>query len=469
MAQISTNTGLKGCVESRIGGRAENQDSCGYADTPLGLLVVVCDGMGGGPGGKLASSVAVDAIIGVVKAYPATSNPRKVLSEAVVRAHETILRITAERPALRGMGSTATALLISKRSAVVAHVGDSRVYQFRRKGKKFRTSDHSVVFELVKNGTLTEEQARLSSQSNVITRALGHGDHVLPDIAELPYERGDRFMLCTDGVWGAMPEKELIDIAAGISSLEGALESLFIQVEEVGVARGNTHDNYSAALIETTQNSIMTETMSTKTRNILLTLAIVCAVSLALNTVQIVRSSKTGTAAQCAADSLKTALERQLQADSVIRALTDSVNSLRGQLTKTSNEAARFDERAKQEKERREEAETAKREAEEKAKQAEEAAKSAKATSASKQSVLDQLSTIQSKVEGLKKNGKNRGAVLKELSTRVSRLEDSLKKYGQSVSQMNRFIKAMEKGNRSAYDEMIQEVKALKLKVEKHK
>lgn len=283
MAQISTNTNFRGCVDSRIGGRQDNQDSCGYADTPLGLLVVVCDGMGGGPGGKTASSVAVNAIVSFVNACKPEASRKKVLAEAVSAANLKILNIVREKPALKGMGTTVTALLINEYSAVVAHVGDSRVYQFRWKVKKFRTFDHSMVFELVKNGSITEEDARVSDQANVITRALGHGADVRADISELPYEKGDRFMLCTDGVWGMMPEKELVKIVAGTSNIYGAMESLFIKVEELGFSGGGKHDNFSAALIETTRNSILKEKMTTKTKNMLIGLAGLFGISLLLN------------------------------------------------------------------------------------------------------------------------------------------------------------------------------------------
>ena len=100
------------------------------------------------------------------------------------------------------MGSTCTVLLINDTSAIVAHVGDSRVYQIRGRNKIFRTFDHSMVFDLVKQKVITEEQARLSAQSNVITRALGIKPDIEVDVVELPYDAGDRFILTTDGIHG---------------------------------------------------------------------------------------------------------------------------------------------------------------------------------------------------------------------------------------------------------------------------
>lgn len=140
--------------------------------------------------------------------------------------------------------------------------------------------------ECFKNGTINEEQARLSEQSNMITKALGANSDIEADIVELPYEKGDRFMLCTDGIWGMFPERKLIDIVAGTSSLGGAVESIVIRVDEEGIANGGKHDNLTVALIETNSNSILKEKMSTKIRNILFALIFICCVSIAGNIIQ---------------------------------------------------------------------------------------------------------------------------------------------------------------------------------------
>lgn len=283
MISITTSTPFIGFVDSRKGGRVENQDTCGYADTSFGLLVVVCDGMGGGPGGKLASSLAVDTIIRVVRDTTVTVEPEEVLKNAIQIANQVLIKRIVDNPSLRGMGTTVAALLINDYAAILAHAGDSRIYKFRGSRKVYRTTDHSVVSELVRKGTLTEEQARLSAQSNVITRALGVSPEVEVDITELAYEKGDRFMLCTDGIWGNITEKELIKIAAGTKSPGGAVESLVIRVDEQGFAAGGVHDNLTVALIETTSNSILKEKMSKRARIIITALSAVCLVSIVGN------------------------------------------------------------------------------------------------------------------------------------------------------------------------------------------
>ena len=104
--QIKTEHPVVGYCESRIGGRSENQDSYGYHDTPFGLLIVVCDGMGGGPAGKTASSLAVSEILaGVMECEPETA-PKDVLEKAIQRANLGLLDAIAENPELSGMGTT---------------------------------------------------------------------------------------------------------------------------------------------------------------------------------------------------------------------------------------------------------------------------------------------------------------------------------------------------------------------------
>ena len=228
-----------GFAESRIGGRQENQDSYGAANTKRGFLVTVCDGMGGGPGGKTASTIAVKEIVAGVDESSDDETIPNVIIKAVRRANMAILEEGNKTPSLRGMGSTATVLLITEQSAFVAHVGDSRVYQLRGKKKVFRTFDHSQVFELVKQGIITEEVARLAANSNIITRALGIAPDVEVDIQELPYEKGDRFLLCSDGIHGMMPEKNLIKMVTNKKvSLGVVVDDVATFVDDEGRTNG---------------------------------------------------------------------------------------------------------------------------------------------------------------------------------------------------------------------------------------
>ena len=280
MNAIRTAFPIFGFWDTRQGGRAENQDSCGFVDSPHGLIAVVCDGMGGGPAGKEASILAVQTIADYFSNQPVSDDLEGLMRNAVEHANQAIITKAKDHQEMRGMGSTVVAVLFHPKAAVVAHVGDSRVYQFRQGNKVFRTEDHSLVAEMVRSKELTEEQARLSGQTNVITKALGGKNGHLVDVEILPYERGDRFLLCTDGIWNALSEKDLITRAAQTPSLAGAVDSIVLQADELGRKNGNTHDNLTLALFETKQDSITKVKMNRKAIKIIRALTFLCVVCL---------------------------------------------------------------------------------------------------------------------------------------------------------------------------------------------
>jgi len=274
---------IVGFAESRVGGRSENQDSYGAMQTSRGYLVTVCDGMGGGPGGKTASSIAVNEILAGISEGADDETVVNVIIKAVRRANMAIIEAGNENPELKGMGSTATVLLISENSAHVAHVGDSRIYQFRGKKKVFRTDDHSMVFDLVKQKVITEEQARLSAQSNVITRALGMRPDIEVEVHELPFKKGDRFLLCSDGIHGTMPEREFIKMATKSGSALGAItDDIATYVDNLGRSGGGDHDNLTLAVVETKFDSKLKASKSTSIKGIIIALVIICILAVLL-------------------------------------------------------------------------------------------------------------------------------------------------------------------------------------------
>lgn len=290
--QFKTPDFIVGFAESRIGGRSENQDSYGSSETPYGFVVTVCDGMGGGPGGKTASSIAVNEIITGIKEGNSDDTATNIVIKAVRRANLAIIEKGQENPALKGMGSTCTVLLISKDSAIVAHVGDSRVYQLRGKTKIFRTFDHSMVFDLVKQKVITEEQARLSAQSNVITRALGIKPDIEVDVIELPYQAGDRFLLTTDGIHGSLSEAVLMEMASDRKHALGTVtDEIATTIDGNGRSEGGGHDNLTLAIIETNINSKLRSKMNAKTKLLLVIISLICLLSLAFNGILLGRSN----------------------------------------------------------------------------------------------------------------------------------------------------------------------------------
>lgn len=280
---INSEQMITAFVDSHIGGRKENQDSAGFKDTALGAVIVVCDGMGGMNGGQKASSLAVTTILDAVASASGDADRKEVIVEAIKKANQAILTYGAEYPLYAGMGTTVTALIVSDYSAVVAYVGDSRIYQLRNGNKVFRTFDHSMVFEMVKRKALTEEQARLSAQSNVILKALGVSQRVDPDVFELPYQNGDRFILCSDGFWGAMPEESFLSEVSGKGDTDKVLADMMKKVDDIGNNSGGKHDNLTAAFVDMKQDSKLKETMNKTAKMIIGALAACLLVSLVFN------------------------------------------------------------------------------------------------------------------------------------------------------------------------------------------
>ena len=272
-----------GFIDSRIGGRKENQDSAGIKDTPLGYLVVVCDGMGGMQGGSTASQLAVRTILETVASADKESDPSITLIKAIENANMAIIEEGQKKPELQGMGTTVTALLLTPYSAITAHIGDSRIYQLRNGKKVFRTFDHSMVFEMVKKKVISEEQARLSAQSNVIMKALGIKPEIEVETVERPYLKGDRFILCSDGFWGAMPEDDFIRHLSEKNTIDKILESTANVVESIGRNSGGEYDNLTAAILEMNNNSILKEKMNKTAKIIIAVLSILLVASIALN------------------------------------------------------------------------------------------------------------------------------------------------------------------------------------------
>lgn len=253
---------LTGFAETRQGGRPENQDDFAFSDTPLGFLVVVCDGMGGGPGGKTASSVAKAEIVRSLMHATSQMSIQEALCQAAATADAALKAYIAHDQRLAGMGSTFVAILIRQSSAIIAHAGDSRCYRLHRGRMVFRTHDHSLVGELVRKRSLTEEQARTSPQSNLITRGLGSVSNTQPDVDIVPYCQGDRFVLCTDGVWGIMEQSQLLSRFREMKNLSTDVLRMADEIDRIGFGQGGHHDNHTFVVIDMEANSTLKDSLS---------------------------------------------------------------------------------------------------------------------------------------------------------------------------------------------------------------
>lgn len=205
-----------GCV------RDSNQDSMALVvpgEATLrqrrGLLAVVADGMGGHNGGEVASAVAVEAICRSYFAAAAADDPAEALALALREANAAVFRAAEADSRLAGMGTTASALALVADHALVAHVGDSRVYHCRGGRGRQLTTDDSLIVELINNGMISAEQARYHPARNVLLRSLGTQAKlwVIAQPGASP-EPGDSFVLCSDGLWDSVDADEIAQFVA---------------------------------------------------------------------------------------------------------------------------------------------------------------------------------------------------------------------------------------------------------------
>jgi len=188
--------------------RALNEDAVAQVVTPYGGIFIVADGMGGHRTGEVASQMAVGQIVEVLKR--SEPSPQGLL-EAYEAANEAIYQ-AGQKPESRGMGTTCTALWLDLPYALIAHVGDSRAYLLRDGELIQLTQDHSWVADRVRQGLLSEEEARNHRWRNVITNALGSFPSARVDLLGLKVRPGDVFLLCTDGLSGVLEDRVLSEI-----------------------------------------------------------------------------------------------------------------------------------------------------------------------------------------------------------------------------------------------------------------
>lgn len=223
--------------------RRTNEDRFGF-DPGLGLYLVA-DGMGGHTAGQVASGLAMDAMLEAVRCGTVgDGSPTERLRRAVAAANDLIFGTAEEQPGLAGMGTTLVALLVAGGRAAVAHVGDSRVYRVRAGRIRQLTDDHSLVGELQRRGEISADAAREHPHRHVLTRALGVRADAEPDLAELGFESGDVFVLCTDGLTQHVRDEEIEKSVVAGADLAEACERLVALAN----ARGG-EDNITVLLV----------------------------------------------------------------------------------------------------------------------------------------------------------------------------------------------------------------------------
>lgn len=185
--------------------RSNNQDS-GYAGSNL---FVVADGMGGHAGGDVASSIAIAQLAELDRPFDSPAAAERALGEAITDTAAALIDTVAARPELAGMGTTVSALAMVDDYAVIAHIGDSRVYLYRDGALTQITTDHTFVQRLVDSGRITPEEARYHPRRSVLMRVLGDmSPNPEIDTFVMPTQPGDRWLLCSDGLCGVVPDTQ---------------------------------------------------------------------------------------------------------------------------------------------------------------------------------------------------------------------------------------------------------------------
>ena len=231
--------------------RKENQDACAVCQHEESghTLCVVCDGMGGAAGGKLASRIAVDTFMAemqkVLRRGMTPEQLREVSSYAVALANRAIRDAAEASVDCRGMGTTLVSAVSCDGGAVISNVGDSRAYHITADGIHRVTKDHSLVERMVDRGDITAEEARHHPNRNLITRALGPDMSALSDEYICPMEPGEFLLLCSDGLVDTVTDQEMLFEVIHGGELDTCLDRLLAISKSHGAS-----DNVTAVLMK---------------------------------------------------------------------------------------------------------------------------------------------------------------------------------------------------------------------------
>jgi PPM family protein phosphatase len=234
------------CGATDIGAsRTQNQDTfviadlrsgdlshpCRRKEIPLseqGILLLVCDGMGGAPAGDRAARIAAEAIKRqlVGPGPEVAKHPDESLKTAVWGANGAVFAEAKAHPETRGMGTTCTAAILLPDRLVIAQVGDSRAYILRDGRLELLTRDQTMADQLVASGLLRPEEVETFVYRHVLSQAVGTQSRVEPVTSEVDLRRGDRILLCSDGLHGTISEQEISRILGAASDINDVAQAL---------------------------------------------------------------------------------------------------------------------------------------------------------------------------------------------------------------------------------------------------
>lgn len=209
------------------------------SNPPLGLFIIA-DGMGGHQYGEIASNTAIRSISGyVMKKFhnslftiptqPVDESLQEIIQAGIMEAQRAVLR---EAP---GSGTTVTAALVLGQQLTIAHVGDSRAYLlYNHQRMEAITRDHSLVRRLEELGQITAAEAAVHPQRNVLYRAIGQGENLESDVTTTPFPIGGYLLICSDGLWGVVPDEEMLRIVYTTPNIQSACQELVAAANAAG-------------------------------------------------------------------------------------------------------------------------------------------------------------------------------------------------------------------------------------------
>lgn len=230
--------------------RDMNQDSYYVSDLEKDeiKLYILADGMGGYKGGEIASSMAVTCAKNYIyNKFKTTKKERKcildLIGEAIEYANSEIYKKSRENPDLQDMGTTMDICLIYNNKVFIGHVGDSRVYRIRKNIIRKLTVDHSYVEKLVREGTITKEEAYNHPKKNMLMKALGTDSHIEPDLIVKGFLKDDILLMCSDGLTNMLRENEIYNLL--LNNPEKPEEALIKSANDLG-----GYDNITTIIID---------------------------------------------------------------------------------------------------------------------------------------------------------------------------------------------------------------------------
>lgn len=225
--------------------RTNNEDA--LFSTDRDGVFLVADGMGGHNAGEVASAMTRDILSERLVQEKAAENLEAAIRDAFLDVNEQVRKKAAVSPDQQGMGCTCVLMMLREQNFFLAHVGDSRIYLFRKGDFKQMTRDHSYVEELFIRGLITEEEKIDHPYKNQITRYIGCSQKLEVDITSGPVWNGDIFLLCTDGLTDMVPLPRLKELFTRYDDPQSLVEALVAEALE-----GGGRDNVSAVVVKVT-------------------------------------------------------------------------------------------------------------------------------------------------------------------------------------------------------------------------